>query len=51
MLISRVSYKSAEENIEKLLDIKSVLIEPSQLLWKRINYFDLHYESKENNSD
>jgi hypothetical protein len=29
MLISRVSYKAAEEVIEKLLDIKSVLIEPS----------------------
>lgn len=29
MLISRVNYKSAEENIERLLDIKSVLIEPS----------------------
>ncbi|CAD8046089.1 unnamed protein product [Paramecium sonneborni] len=51
MLISRVSYKAAEEAIDKLLDIKSVLSEPTQLVWKKINFFDLNYESKENNSD
>ncbi|CAD8137834.1 unnamed protein product [Paramecium pentaurelia] len=51
MLISRVSYKAAEEAIDKLLDIRSVLSEPTQLVWKKINFFDLNYESKENNND
>ncbi|CAD8140235.1 unnamed protein product [Paramecium octaurelia] len=51
ILISRVSYKAAEKAIDKLLDIKSVLSEPTQLVWKKVNYFDLIYESKENNSE
>lgn len=44
MLITRMSHKAAEDIMQKLIDIKTVLIEPSQLLWKRVNYFEINYE-------
>ncbi|CAD8203797.1 unnamed protein product [Paramecium octaurelia] len=49
MLITRVSHKTAEEIISKLGDVKTILIEPSQLLWKRVNYFEVNYEQVQQN--
>ncbi|CAD8115189.1 unnamed protein product [Paramecium sonneborni] len=44
MLITRVSHKRAEDIMQKLTDVRTILIEPSQLLWKRVNYFDINYD-------
>ncbi|CAD8092159.1 unnamed protein product [Paramecium primaurelia] len=49
MLITRVSHKTAEDIMQKLTDVKTILIEPSQLLWKRVNYFELNYEQIQQN--
>ncbi|KAM3128636.1 hypothetical protein pb186bvf_019265 [Paramecium bursaria] len=45
MLITRISFKSAEEIIQKLSEIKVILTEPTQLEWKKLNYFETNYEN------